>query len=200
MRAFTLVCVGILLLLGPAGRAQTQAPEIPLVPGLTFVLAVHNPLPAAKPGSNIAQGDYEMVVAVAGVDGNALTLATTIDAFDEVRKPLPLKISRRISRTDLAGAREQILGFHTDDPQEMPRTTALGPSLAIMRDLQTPTNDDLSTRRAAAVLTALTRDLAIAANRLTSAGFGERRPLETNDTISGRARNRRVELVRDCSK
>ena len=137
MRAFALVCVGLLLLLGPAGRAQTQAPEFPLVPGLTFVLAVHNPLPAAKPGGNIAQGDYEMVVAVAGVDGNALTLATSIDAFDEAKKPLQVKISRRVSRTDLAGAREQILGFHTDDPQEIPGTTALGPSLAILRDLQT---------------------------------------------------------------
>ena len=61
-------------------------------------------------------------------------------------------------------------------------------------------NNDLSTRRAATVLSALTRDYAIAANRLTSAGFGERRPVETNDTIAGRARNRRVELVRDCSK
>jgi chemotaxis protein MotB len=36
--------------------------------------------------------------------------------------------------------------------------------------------------------------------RLSSIGFGESRPRETNDTIAGRARNRRVELVRDCSK
>jgi len=45
----------------------------------------------------------------------------------------------------------------------------------------------------------LVRDFAIAPGRLTSAGFGERRPVETNDTMAGRARNRRVELVRDCS-
>jgi outer membrane protein OmpA-like peptidoglycan-associated protein len=60
-------------------------------------------------------------------------------------------------------------------------------------------NEDLSTRRAAAVKAALVRDFAIASGRLTSAGFGERRPVETNDTMAGRARNRRVELVRDCS-
>jgi hypothetical protein len=61
-------------------------------------------------------------------------------------------------------------------------------------------NEDLSTRRAAAVRDALVRDHGVAAARLSSAGFGEKRPRETNDTIAGRARNRRVELVRDCSK
>jgi outer membrane protein OmpA-like peptidoglycan-associated protein len=60
-------------------------------------------------------------------------------------------------------------------------------------------NQDLSTRRAAAVKTALVGEFAIAQERLTTAGFGARRPVETNETIAGRARNRRVELVRDCS-
>ena len=61
-------------------------------------------------------------------------------------------------------------------------------------------NEGLSSRRAAAVKDALTRDYRIAATRLSSAGIGEKRPRETNDTIAGRARNRRVELVRDCSQ
>ena len=56
-------------------------------------------------------------------------------------------------------------------------------------------NDDLSARRAAAVKTALVRDHGIDAVLLSTAGYGERRPIETNDTLSGRARNRRVELV-----
>jgi outer membrane protein OmpA-like peptidoglycan-associated protein len=353
------------LTFGLRAPAQTQPPEIPLVAGLTFVLAVHNPLPE-KAGTNIAQGDYEMVVAVSAIDADSLTLSTSIDAFDEAKKPLQLRINRRVTRTDLASAREQILGFHTNDPPVIPATTSLGPSVAVVQDLQktgsaaygvrnfrhlslsagtlkrmeakpvpfpvllngrrvtlsairatgqlkygenvrpwefllldhpqhpvtlrfsvgavsagipfTPEitrevvridfpgrttaiedalrtscrvevpgiyfdfdratlkpesrpalmaiadmmkrepqwriaieghtdnvgsdayNNDLSTRRAATVLGALTRDYAIATNRLTSAGFGERRPVETNDTIAGRARNRRVELVRDCSK
>ena len=59
-------------------------------------------------------------------------------------------------------------------------------------------NQDLSARRAAAVRDALVRDFGVAAGRLTTTGFGETRPRETNETIAGRARNRRVELVRDC--
>ena len=59
-------------------------------------------------------------------------------------------------------------------------------------------NQDLSSRRAAAVKDALVGDFGMAAGRLTTAGFGESRPRETNATIAGRARNRRVELVRDC--
>jgi outer membrane protein OmpA-like peptidoglycan-associated protein len=43
-------------------------------------------------------------------------------------------------------------------------------------------NDDLSARRAAAVKTALVRDYGVDQALLSTAGYGERRPLETNDT------------------
>ena len=56
-------------------------------------------------------------------------------------------------------------------------------------------NDDLSARRAAAVKAALVRDFGVDGSRLSTAGFGARRPVETNATLVGRARNRRVELV-----
>jgi outer membrane protein OmpA-like peptidoglycan-associated protein len=56
-------------------------------------------------------------------------------------------------------------------------------------------NEDLSARRADAVKAALVGDHRVAAARLSTAGFGERKPIETNDTLSGRARNRRVELA-----
>lgn len=60
----------------------------------------------------------------------------------------------------------------------------------------TDANLDLSQRRAAAVRTALADRYKIAAARLAPAGFGESRPKDTNDTLEGRARNRRVELAR----
>ena len=57
-------------------------------------------------------------------------------------------------------------------------------------------NLKLSQRRAAAVKNALVGRYGIAAARLTPEGLGESRPRSPNDTITGRARNRRVELVR----
>lgn len=54
----------------------------------------------------------------------------------------------------------------------------------------------LSQRRAAAVRRALVERHGIAAGRLTSSGFGAGSPIDTNETPEGRARNRRVELVR----
>jgi outer membrane protein OmpA-like peptidoglycan-associated protein len=58
-------------------------------------------------------------------------------------------------------------------------------------------NLDLSKRRAAAVKDTLVSRYHIAADRLLTNGFGASHPIETNDTLEGRARNRRVELTRE---
>lgn len=58
-------------------------------------------------------------------------------------------------------------------------------------------NLDLSKRRAAAVKAALVKRYGIAADRLSTDGFGKSQPKDTNDTLEGRAHNRRVELLRD---
>jgi outer membrane protein OmpA-like peptidoglycan-associated protein len=57
-------------------------------------------------------------------------------------------------------------------------------------------NLDLSQKRAAAVKSVLVEQYHIAPERLTTAGYGASRPVESNDTMEGRARNRRVELSR----
>ncbi|MFI5296765.1 MAG: OmpA family protein [Polyangiales bacterium] len=54
-------------------------------------------------------------------------------------------------------------------------------------------NKDLSKRRAAAVMAALVR-LGIESGRLESVGYGDEKPIETNDTDAGRTNNRRVEF------
>ena len=57
-------------------------------------------------------------------------------------------------------------------------------------------NEGLSERRAKAVYDCLTRK-GIAADRLSGPnGYGEAKPIDTNDTSEGRARNRRTELVK----
>ena len=53
-------------------------------------------------------------------------------------------------------------------------------------------NNDLSARRAAAVKQKLSVDYGIAADRISSIGYGESRPIASNQTDQGRARNRRV--------
>jgi outer membrane protein OmpA-like peptidoglycan-associated protein len=58
-------------------------------------------------------------------------------------------------------------------------------------------NLDLSKRRAAAVKQALVTRYHIAPDRLTTDGYGASRPVDTDDTLEGRARNRRVELMRE---
>jgi OOP family OmpA-OmpF porin len=60
-------------------------------------------------------------------------------------------------------------------------------------------NLDLSTRRAAAVRQALVDRYHVTGSRLAPTGFGESRAKATNDTLEGRARNRRVELVRQSA-
>lgn len=56
-------------------------------------------------------------------------------------------------------------------------------------------NWDLSTARATRVLMYLQELGGIPPGRLAAAGYGEFRPLTSNDTPEGRARNRRVEFV-----
>lgn len=56
-------------------------------------------------------------------------------------------------------------------------------------------NQALSERRAAAVRDALIRDHGINPSRISAQGFGESRPVATNDTDEGRAQNRRVMVV-----
>jgi chemotaxis protein MotB len=56
-------------------------------------------------------------------------------------------------------------------------------------------NWDLSTARATTVLRSFVRDSHVEPARLSASGYGEFRPVATNETAAGRARNRRVELV-----
>jgi outer membrane protein OmpA-like peptidoglycan-associated protein len=59
-------------------------------------------------------------------------------------------------------------------------------------------NKALSERRVQAVRARLLDRHQVNPTRLRVAGYGATRPREPNATIEGRARNRRVELVRDC--
>jgi len=55
-------------------------------------------------------------------------------------------------------------------------------------------NLDLSTRRAEAV-TSYIGESGFDTSRITSVGYGETKPVASNDTPEGRAQNRRIEFV-----
>lgn len=64
---------------------------------------------------------------------------------------------------------------------------------------QFPSNWELSAMRATTVLR-LFNDGGVGAERLTAIGYGETRPVETNTTVEGRARNRRVSVLIDSNR
>ena len=59
---------------------------------------------------------------------------------------------------------------------------------------QFPSNWELSGARASSVVR-LFADAGVAPQRLTATGYGEQRPVSSNDTPEGRARNRRVTIL-----
>ncbi|MDR3324288.1 MAG: flagellar motor protein MotD [Zoogloeaceae bacterium] len=63
---------------------------------------------------------------------------------------------------------------------------------------QFPSNWELSAVRATTVLRLFAAS-GVGQERLTAIGYGEQRPVESNDTVTGRARNRRVTIVIDSA-
>ncbi|MBL0226433.1 MAG: outer membrane beta-barrel domain-containing protein [Geobacteraceae bacterium] len=59
-------------------------------------------------------------------------------------------------------------------------------------------NQKLSERRAVSVETYIRTTFGIGSGRLTSKGYGETRPIDTNKTKAGKARNRRIEANFTC--
>ncbi len=57
------------------------------------------------------------------------------------------------------------------------------------------TNWELSSARALSVLHYLTEERGVSPRRLSATGYGEYRPVATNETKEGRQQNRRVEIV-----
>lgn len=56
-------------------------------------------------------------------------------------------------------------------------------------------NWELSSARATSVLHYLIEECGIRPERLSAIGYGEYRPIDTNETKAGRAKNRRVEII-----
>ncbi len=66
---------------------------------------------------------------------------------------------------------------------------------APIRDSRYTSNWELSTARAASVLTSLLQDHHLNPERFSASGYGEYRPVASNTTPDGRAKNRRVDII-----
>jgi chemotaxis protein MotB len=84
----------------------------------------------------------------------------------------------------------QLLNVDTTHPISVEGNTDNVP----IHSSQFPSNWELSTARASTVVRFLIAH-GVGAGRLTASGNAEQRPLDTNATAAGRARNRRVEIV-----
>lgn len=61
--------------------------------------------------------------------------------------------------------------------------------------IQFPSNWELSAARATSVLNYFVNELDFKQTRMSIAGYAEFQPIDTNDTVEGRANNRRVEII-----
>ena len=127
--------VALLAMVLGGAVASAQSPEVPIVPGVNFVLAVANATSSDKAPVGILEGDYEMVVSLTNVDAAGITHVASFDGTDAAGVQRRGNVNRVVSSADLAAAPVQILGFHMQDPPRVTGATALGPSLGITRDL-----------------------------------------------------------------
>ncbi|HET6348091.1 MAG TPA: OmpA family protein [Candidatus Krumholzibacteria bacterium] len=111
--------------------------------------------------------------------GKLVTYGIYFDSGSDVVKPESAPVLRQIAgyMQKNAAVKIQILG-HTDN-----QGTSDG-------------NMDLSKRRAASVAKVLAEQFKISADRFTTDGMGDTKPIAKNETSEGRAANRRVEFTK----
>ena len=110
------------------------------------------------------------------IEGNVAFTSSKADL-----RPEALAILDEVAKTVATTPNEIRVGGHTDN---VPICTE-----------QFPSNWELSTARAVAVARYLVEHGQVAPERVYAAGYGEYRPIASNDTIEQRAHNRRAEIL-----
>lgn len=112
------------LVAGAAGAAETPAPRIPLVAGLTTVRSVVEPV-----------GDYESIRTVATVGASSYLATGSAEVPDASGRTREIKVARRVLLEDQRRARVMRNYYHVGDPETFPGTTP-GISAAVLADLR----------------------------------------------------------------
>ena len=92
-----------------------------------------------------------------------------------------IEIMDQIASVNAEGKSEITVSGHTDD-------------VPLIFGSRYRDNWDLAAARSASVVQTLSSDGLISNDRLEAISYGESRPVETNDTASGRTKNRRIEI------
>ena len=95
--------------------------------------------------------------------------------------PAAIDIMNRIAEVNAAGKSEIKVSGHTDD-------------VPLIFGSNYRDNWDLAAARSASVVQAFAANGTISEDRLEAISYGESRPVEPNDTVDGRAKNRRIEI------
>ena len=161
----------------------------------------------------------QMMVGKAVKDGNEMWVEVVSLGGDDYYLTIVLKESMKqdVTASDMFNALNQdghialYINFDTGKSVIKPESKAIieqiaqmmkaNPALAVSVEGHTDnvgsqeSNKKLSNERAKSVLTAIVAQ-GIDAKRLTSTGYGQDKPIADNNTEEGRAKNRRVELVK----
>ncbi|HET7024638.1 MAG TPA: OmpA family protein [Gemmatimonadales bacterium] len=159
---------------------------------------------ANVPNANVIRGD-SLIIHIPGVAAPAQVLVSNF-RIAEGGKPLyqALMASGRVSTHGIlfGSGSDQIQGESTPTLKQIGTMLQQHPDLKVLIEGHTDNqgaaagNQTLSEKRAAAVKAYLVANYGVAAARLTTKGYGETKPVATNDTPEGRQDNRRVELVK----
>jgi chemotaxis protein MotB len=95
--------------------------------------------------------------------------------------PQAIEIMNRIASVNKAGTSQIKVSGHTDD-------------VPLIFGSNYRDNWDLAAARSASVVQAFAKNGTISEERLEAISFGESRPVDSNDTPEGRAKNRRIEI------
>jgi chemotaxis protein MotB len=142
------------------------------------------------------------------------------ERYNEIKASLQSEIDQGLVEVEKAGDEviirlasqgSFVSGSAELDPGFMPLLSEVGATLAagsgrirveghtdnipIAFSQQFNSNWDLSAGRSASVAAYFSTELGIASQRLEVSGFADTKPLESNDNASGRARNRRIEII-----
>lgn len=194
-------------------NTQTQSGGKPIVviQGTPIQPPAPLPIPAITPDQRLEEekkaktkqkmktvaGDITKVLQPLITEGKVKLIETsrgvTIEINDSVLFPPGQAKLQAVSITALSALAQVIAS--SDFPITIEGHTDNTPIATV----QFPSNWELSAMRATTVLR-LFNDAGVSAERLTAIGYGETRPLETNTTIEGRSRNRRVSILIDSNR